>query len=429
MGFWSNIFGSDDVIVEETRSIEGETVETTGGITVDSQSGEENLDLALRGEAAKTEVTREQALQIPAVSVGVNLLSNSIASIPIRLFKKDKEKIIEIVDDSRIKLLNLDTNSVLGAYETKNAMVRDLLLEGTCYCYLGKSVNNVINIQYVPKEKVSLMDNQKTIDRVIKYLIDGDTYNDFNMLRVVRNSDDGVRGRGILKDNKVILSTMYNALSYENSSMVTGGKKGFLKSEGRLSKKMLDALKTAWKTLYSNNKSDVIVLNKGLSFEAADSTAVENQLNENKTTNTGLLYKIFGFTEETFTNEEAFRVYVKIAVSPIAKSICEALNRSLLLESEKGIMYFKFDMNDLLSADMLSRFQAYQVALASHWIGIDEIRAKEDLSPLGIDFVGLGLNDVLYQPETRKVFVPNTGKASVLNWEGGEPINEGGDTE
>ena len=89
MGFWSNIFGSNDVIVEETRSIEGETVETTGGITVDSQSGEENLDLALRGEAAKTEVTREQALQIPAVSVGVNLLSNSIASIPIRLFKND----------------------------------------------------------------------------------------------------------------------------------------------------------------------------------------------------------------------------------------------------------------------------------------------------------------------------------------------------
>ena len=66
--------------------------------------------------------------------------------------------------------------------------------------------------------------------------------------------------------------------------MSKGGKKGFLKSERKLTKEMMDELKKGWKQLYSNNNSDVIVLNNGVDFQNADSTATENQLNENKQT-------------------------------------------------------------------------------------------------------------------------------------------------
>ncbi len=40
---------------------------------------------------------------------------------------------------------------------------------------------------------------------------------------------------------------------------------------------------------------------------------------------------------------------------------------------------------------------------------MDEIRQREDLSPMGIDFVSMNLANVFYYPQTKKVYTPNTG--------------------
>lgn len=370
----------------------------------------DDIDLNLPSYDATTRVTRQQALSVPAVASALFLISGIIAGIPVRMYKREGNTIAEILDDERIKLLNIETNSILGAYETKQAMINDLIMEGACYCYIGKNGNSAESLQYLPKHRVSLLDNGKLIDRQIYYLVDGNYYDNFNIMSAVRNCSDGVHGRGLLDDNAMHISSMYNALVYENGVISKGVRKGFLKSEGRLTVKALEALKKAWRYMTSKlGTSDVIVLNKGITFESADSTAVENQLNESKQTNADLIYKIFGFTEKTFIDEKAFNIFVKTTIMPIVNCFIEAINRSLLLETEKGSYYFSLDMNDLLKADMLTRFNAYKTALESNWINVDEIRKREDLSPMGIDFVSMNLANVFYYPKTKKVYTPNTG--------------------
>nr|DAT75204.1 MAG TPA: portal protein [Caudoviricetes sp.] len=370
----------------------------------------DDIDLNLPSYDATTRVTRQQALSVPAVASALFLISGIIAGIPVRMYKREGNTIAEILDDERIKLLNIETNSILGAYETKQAMINDLIMEGACYCYIGKNGNSAESLQYLPKHRVSLLDNGKLIDRQIYYLVDGNFYDNFNIMSAVRNCSDGVHGRGLLDDNAMHISSMYNALVYENGVISKGVRKGFLKSEGRLTVKALEALKKAWRYMTSKlGTSDVIVLNKGITFESADSTAVENQLNESKQTNADLIYKIFGFTDKTFIDEKAFNIFVKTTIMPIVNCFIEAINRSLLLETEKGSYYFSLDMNDLLKADMLTRFNAYKTALESNWINVDEIRKREDLSPMGIDFVSMNLANVFYYPQTKKVYTPNTG--------------------
>ena len=370
----------------------------------------DDIDLNLPSYDATTRVTRQQALSVSAVASALFLISGIIAGIPVRMYKREGNTIAEILDDERIKLLNIETNSILGAYETKQAMINDLIMEGACYCYIGKNGNSAESLQYLPKHRVSLLDNGKLIDRQIYYLVDGNYYDNFNIMSAVRNCSDGVHGRGLLDDNAMHISSMYNALVYENGVISKGVRKGFLKSEGRLTVKALEALKKAWRYMTSKlGTSDVIVLNKGITFESADSTAVENQLNESKQTNADLIYKIFGFTDKTFIDEKAFNIFVKTTIMPIVNCFIEAINRSLLLETEKGSYYFSLDMNDLLKADMLTRFNAYKTALESNWINVDEIRKREDLSPMGIDFVSMNLANVFYYPKTKKVYTPNTG--------------------
>ena len=43
------------------------------------------------------------------------------------------------------------------------------------------------------------------------------------------------------------------------------------------------------------------------------------------------------------------------------------------------------------------------------------------MEPLGLDWIRLGLQDVLYDPKTREVFTPNTGTRQQLNSPAGEP--------
>ena len=42
----------------------------------------------------------------------------------------------------------------------------------------------------------------------------------------------------------------------------------------------------------------------------------------------------------------------------------------------------------------------------------DEIRYKEDMKPLGLDWIELGLNSVLYDPKTRQIYTPNTNETA-----------------
>lgn len=397
MGIIKNFFGLE--VREEAVVSENSFIDTA-----------DDVDLGLPSFDASTNVTRKQALSVPAVASALFLISGIIAGIPIKLYRRDGNTITEITDDERTKLLNIETNSILGAFETKQAMINDLIMEGACYCYIGKDGNNATSLQYLPKYRVSVLDNGKLIDRTVLFLVDGNYYDNFNIMRAVRNSNDGVHGRGLLDDNATQISSMYNALVYENGVISKGVRKGFLKSEGRLTVKALEALKKAWRRMTAKlGTSDVIVLNKGITFESADSTAVENQLNESKQTNADLIYKLFGFTDKTFTDEKAFNIFVKTTIMPIVNCFVEAINRAMLLETEKGNLYFSLDMNDLLKADMLTRFNAYKTALDSNWINVDEIRQREDLSPMGIDFVSMNLANVFYYPQTKKVYTPNTG--------------------
>jgi hypothetical protein len=110
---------------------------------------------------------------------------------------------------------------------------------------------------------------------------------------------------------------------------------------------------------------------------------------------------------------------------PILKAFEAALNKDLLLESEKGSFYFAFDTKELLKGDMLKRYQAYEIAIKNGFMQWDEVRYQEDLEPYGLDFIKLGLQDVLYNLKTKEIYTPNTNKTSNmdnLSSEGGEAV-------
>lgn len=376
-------------------------------------------DLILKSFLAKDTIGEREAMNIPAVSKCVNLISDTVAMIPIKLYKEEmvngKRKTVEI-EDSRCDLFNLDTKDTLDGVQFKKALVRDYLLDGNAYAYINKRRNLVKSLHYVDCDHVLINQNFDPIFKDYNIMVYGKTYKPYEFLRILKVTRNGARGIGIIEENQELLKAAYLTLKFEQSLVSTGGsKKGFIKAEKKITKEAMDSLKRAWRELYCNTENNVIVLNDNLDFKEASSTSTEMQLNENKTSLNNSILDIFNVPTEW--NWETF---IKTAIMPILTTIECALNRDLLLEKEKKSFYFAFDTKEIIKGDIKTRFEAYKTALESNLMQIDECRYMEDLEPLGLNFIKLGLQDVLFNPQTKEVYTPNTNKVTNISDTGGE---------
>ena len=374
-------------------------------------------DLLLKSILSENAIGEAEALNIPAVARCVNLISDTVSMIPIKLYKEEmvngKRKTVEI-EDSRCDLFNYDTKDTLDGVQLKKALVRDYLLSGNAYAYINKRRNLVKSLHYVDCDHVLINQNFDPIFKDYNITVYGKTYKPYEFLKILRATRDGASGIGIIEENQELLKAAYLTLKFEQSLVSTGGsKKGFIKAEKKITKEAMDSLKRAWRELYCNTENNVIVLNDNLDFKEASSTSTEMQLNENKTSLNNSILDIFNIPVDF-----SWETFIKIAIMPILLTIECALNRDLLLEKEKKSFYFAFDTKEITKGDIKTRFEAYKTALDANLMQIDECRYMEDLEPLGLNFIKLGLQDVLFNPVTKEVYTPNTNQ--IKNIEGSE---------
>ncbi|MEI3542306.1 MAG: phage portal protein [Acutalibacteraceae bacterium] len=380
-------------------------------------------DVLLSAILSQDSISSEQALNIPAVARCVNLISETVSMIPIKLYREKiadgKRKTAEILDQ-RCDLLNEDTKDTLDGAQFKKALVRDYLLNGSAYAYINKQRNSVKSLHYVDSKNITINQNFDPIFKDYNILIQGKSYKPFEFLKILRATKDGARGNGVVDENGDLLKVAYTTLKFEQNLVSTGGnKKGFINAKNRLTKEATDALKAAWYKFYSNNDENVIILNDGLSFQEASNTSVEMQLNESKKLMSDSILEIFGVPIDW-----SWETFIKTAIMPILATFECALNRDLLLKKEKKSFYFAFDTKEIIKGDIKTRFEAYKTALESNLMQIDEVRYLKNLEPLGLNFIKLGLQDVLFNPVTKEVYTPNTNQITNIENKNGGNIHE-----
>lgn len=352
-------------------------------------------------------ITREQALSIPSVSANVDFVSNCIASMPVKLYKRKDGKVEEIIDDPRVRMLNSDTGDTLDAFQMKKALVTDYFMGKGGYCYIQRNKNDVTGLYYVQDEYVVINYDFQPIYKTYIIYVYENQYQPFEFIKLLRNTKTGAWGTGITDELAEALETAFQTMLFQLGLVKTGGnKKGFLKSENKLTEEAMTLLKNAWKKLYANNTENVVVLNKGLDFKEASNTAVEMQLNETVDNLNRQIDKIFHIYEN-------FNDTFKFAIYPIVKAFETALNRDLLLEKEKNKYFFEFDVKEIIKADIKSRYEVYRMSKECQMTTINERRRMENMNDIeGGDVIDLGLGAVLYDVNTHTYYTPNTNETS-----------------
>lgn len=361
--------------------------------------------------------TRQDALSIPSVATSIDWVAGTISSLPIRMYKATESGFQEVYDDYRLNLVNQYSGNCMTASDLFRNIITDYLLDGNGFAYVVKRGNRIEKLSYIPPYKLTYTESVDVIDKVLKIWIDSREIRDYDLFRIARHSKNGLTGIGFVSDNQLLLSTILNSLDYENKTTSSGVRRGFLKSKYKLDKEKLKSLKTAWRKL-RNRDSDVLVLNDGIEFENATSTATESQLSQNKEINTRAILTYFGLPSNFINNanSDSYKTAIRIAILPLVSILENALNEYMLLESEKGSMKFVIDTSGILENSMAERFSAYQQAISSGFLTVDEVRRRESLQVLDMPYLKLSLADVLYNTKTGEIFVPNTN-ATVKNGE------------
>ena len=383
-------------------------------------------EILIQSGALTANITKDQALNIPALTACVELISMTVASLPIKLYSATGET-TTTKKDPRVDLINDDTKDTLNGFQFKKALVEDYILQGGGYAFINRRLNNAQSLHYIDFPYIAINKNVDPIYKKAEFMVNGESFADYQFIKLLRKTKDGFTGKGVLKENNKMLSVAYNQMVYEELLVQTGGnKKGFLRSQGRLSKEAMAELKQGWKDLYANNEENVLVLNNGLEFQEASQTSVELQLNEHKQSNSDEICKIMLVTPRVLTgeaDEEEYNNWIKICILPILSAFESALNKDFLLPSEKEKNFFAFDTTDLTKGDIEKRFKAYELGIKNGVLQIDEARYKENLPPLGLKFLKLGLQDVLYFSDSEEIYTPNTNKLAKM---GENPTVEAG---
>jgi HK97 family phage portal protein len=394
--------GIFDFLRTEKRAIYngGGNVQTTS--TLDQSF---TLDSLLSTDA----VTEEKVMTIPTAKACLDLITGTIAQMPVYLYKEGKDGTVEKIVDKRIKLLNHEANDFLDGYNLKRNMVKDYLLHGGSYVAKIEAGNTILELHPIAARSVVVQKRVQNGFRLIGADILVSTaeagavnsvgnqapvkFKPYELIIALQNSHDGLTSTGLIKQGQDVFKQALSEAEYTKNLYERGALPlGLLKTEGRLNETQANSLRDAWAKLYGGvkNSAKTVVLQEGLEYQALSMDPTQIQMTETRKGTTSEICKLFNVPESMISTaankygsiEQNQLHFLKHCLAPIITALESSMDRALLLETEKESgYYFRFDTSEIVRATEKERVESTVAAVQGGIFTINEARAKFDLPP------------------------------------------------
>ena len=354
----------------------------------------------LGSSAAGKNVNERSAMQMTAVYACVRILSESIASLPVHLYRYNKEGGKEkALDHPLYYLLHDEPNPEMTSFVFRETLMTHLLLWGNAYAQIIRNGKGEIVSLY------PLMPNKMQVDRddkgqlFYRYQKSTEEGADLPNSSVILLPEDVLHIPGLGFDGLVGYSPIAmakNAIGLAIAAEEFGSKfyangaapSGVLEHPGVL--KDPSKIRDAWMSQFggSANSGKVAVLEEGLKYTPISINPSEAQFLETRKFQIDEIARIFrvpphmvgDLERSTFSNiEQQSLEYVKYTLDPWVVRWEQSLSRALFTEDEKKELFFKFNVEGLLRGDYKSRMEGYATARQNGWMSANDIRELENL--------------------------------------------------
>jgi len=359
-------------------------------------------------------------MEIPAFSAALALVADTVASLDILLMKTSDQGVpLPVKDDERVAMLNKQANEEMSAFTYKRSVVKDLLLYGRSLTYIERTGDNKINAIYP-------LASRYITTEVYTYNSEAGSfeYDEEDLMNVISDSQDGITSDGIMASYTGTLQLALAQRDYEKNLLSNGAVPvGAVRSDRAVAPEILNRLKEQFASSYAGagNSGKTLFLEGGLSYQQISTNPDNMQLDSSKKNMLGEIARMFNLPETLInagankynSNEQNNLQFFQYCLKPILSSFESAINKELLLESEKEAGYFfKFDTDTIMQNTFKEKVSAYGALYKQGLISYDEFRNKFGFSNIeGEDFINLSLGSVLYYPKTGEMKIPNLGVA------------------
>jgi HK97 family phage portal protein len=355
-------------------------------------------------------VNEHTAMQMTAVYSCVRILSETLAGLPLHVYRYNdsggKEKYLK---HPLYKLLHDEPNPEMTSFAFRETLMSHLLLWGNAYAQIIRNARGEVIALY------PLMPNKMTVDRDSKgrlfYLYsrtsdDAPTLGDDSQVYLAPSEVLHIPGLGFdgligyspiaMAKNAVglaIATEEYGAKFFANGAAPGG----VLEHPGTI--KDPQKVKESWNSAYqgSQNAHRVAVLEEGMKYQPIGISPEQAQFLETRKFQINEIARIFrvpphmlaDLEKSSFSNiEQQSLEFVKYTLDPWVVRWEQSMCRALLMESEKPIVFIKFNVDGLLRGDYVSRMSGYATARQNGWMSANDIRELENLDRIPAEFGG-----------------------------------------
>ncbi len=355
------------------------------GVDVENQLG--NCNSGVR-------VDEESSMRTSAVYACVKILAETVASLPLHLFKKGTNGKNELAEQHPLfSCLYEAPNDEMTSFEFREIMMTSLLLYGNAYARIIRKQGHVTELWYLKPQYMTV--ERDTLSGKIKYTYSDDitnrtyVYKPSQVFHIKGLSLDGVKGLSPIAQAREAVGLSLATEEYGAKFFGNGARPGgVLEHPGIL--KDPEKLRESWNQVYqgTRNSHKVAVLEEGMKYHSIGIAPEDAQFLETRKYQVNEICRIFrvpphlvgDLERATFSNIEHQSIeFVQHTIRPWIVRFEQAISRALLNQEERTIYFARFNVDGLLRGDYKSRMEGYAVGRQNGWLSTNDIRRLEDL--------------------------------------------------
>ena len=348
-------------------------------------------------------VNPRMAETLAAVSGCVQVISSSIASLPVYVYRQGEKGRDTLTAHPLARLIRRGPNEHMTWPDFIEFVMAQVLLRGNALAEIvTDNSGRIAALKPIPWEwaSVGMLSNGKLYYDVqdvvsiygargrVRRLLEDEVFH----LR--DRTDDTLIGKSRIQR---ACSAIENAMDAQTSAsaLLRNGlnPSGAVTLEGKLDKEQKAYLRRNIEEMHAGpaNRAKFLILDQGLDYKPMSITPEDAELLESRRFSVEEICRIFQcppplvqvYENNTFTNAEtAGKWFSQFTISPWCRKIEAEHTRSVFSASARDNTYLEFDLSGFQRGDHAARWEGHQIAVQNGILTANEVREIEGWNPL-----------------------------------------------
>lgn len=342
-------------------------------------------------EDAASTVTYDSAMQLSAVWACVKLLSETVASLPLTVYKTTEDG-RKVHDTHALSIL---FSGKVNRYQTKveflETVLLNLVIHGNAYCVVTRSGDRITSLLPIMTAQVEpmLLDDGSM---VYNYLTDSNVTvfaaQNIWHLKLMGSGTVGMSPLAYQRNSLGIAQAAEGAVTkiYRNGAKPSG----VLSIDRLLKPEQREQIRNNFSSLTTSSDDRLMVLESGMKFESVSLSPQDIELLASRKFQISEICRWYGVPSVMINDsngtsvwgsgiEQVMQGFYKLTLRPLLEKIESSIMVNLLTPAERNRMEVEFDFDALLRADLKSRYESYRLGITNGLMTPNEARAAEHL--------------------------------------------------